>query len=99
MLVRHLDPDDGHKVIIWDRMADAVEEHDYDEDSHSSLKPAFVDDQGWTVSIRTGRLLFWLPESRRPRFYSSFATYESLIATGSEAGVLSLVDMSPFEGL
>jgi hypothetical protein len=80
-------------------MVDAVEEHDYDEGSHSSSKPTFREDQGWIVSVRTGRRLFWLPQNRRPWPSNSFATHESLIAAGSEAGVLSLLDMSPFEGL
>jgi hypothetical protein len=80
-------------------MAYAVEEHDYDEDSHSSSKPAFVEDQGWIVSLRMGRRLFWLPENRRPWSYHSLATHKSLIVTGSSTGVLSLINVSPFEGM
>jgi WD40 repeat protein len=99
VLVRHPYPTDGDKVTIWDRMADAVEEHDYDEDSHSSPKPSFKVVWSWIVSVRTGRRLFWLPESRRPGPGNLFATHKSLIATASSDGFLSLLDMSPFEGL
>jgi hypothetical protein len=55
-----------NKVIVWDRMTDSMEEYDHDQDSHPSLKPTFIVDQGWIVSVRTGRRLIWLPESRRP---------------------------------
>jgi WD40 repeat protein len=97
--VRHLEPDENDKVIVWDRITDAMEEHDYDQDSHSSLKPVFVEDRGWVVSARTGRQLFWLPESRRPSCRDSVATRGNLIAIGSSTGVLSLLDMSPLGGL
>jgi hypothetical protein len=99
--VRYLEPYDDNKVIVWDRVADAVEEHDYNQDTHSSLRPPFDYDQGWIVSVRTGRRLLWLPQSRRPFFdnkENSFATHGNLIATGSGDGVVSLMDMSPFAG-
>jgi hypothetical protein len=79
-----------------------VEVHDYDQDSHSYLKPAFdLDHRGWIVSARTGRRLVWLPEIRRPRNITcgSFATHGNLIAIGSGSGIFSLLDMSPFEGI
>jgi WD40 repeat protein len=98
--VRRLSPYEN-KVIVWDRMTDAVEEHDCNQVSRSSSKPAFHYDRGWIVSVRTGRRLFWLPESRRPYydgFCSSFATHGNLIAIGPSNGAFSLVDMSPFEG-
>jgi WD40 repeat protein len=97
--VCHLDPYYDNKVIVWDRMTDAVEKHDYNQDSHSSSKKAFGADQGWIVSMKTGRRLFWLPESRRPWLSGSFATHGNLIAIGSKTGVLLLMDMSPFEGI
>jgi WD40 repeat protein len=99
-LVRRLDPDDGNKVIVWDRMTNAVEEHDYDQEIHSPVNPAFdCDDQGWIVSVRTGKRLFWLPESRRPFYRHSFATHGNLIATASSIGVLSVLDLPPFENI
>jgi hypothetical protein len=98
--VQHSNSYYDNKVIVWNRMTDAVEEHDYDQDSHSSLKPTFGEDRGWIVSIRTGRRLIWLPESRRSLPYRTcFAIHGNLIATGSSSGVLSLLDLSPFEGI
>jgi WD40 repeat protein len=97
MLVRRLGAYYDGKVIVWDRVTNAVEEHDYDQDTHSSLNPAFHYDQGWIVSVNTGRRLIWLPERRRPYNGISYATHGNLIVIDSEPGVLSLLNLSPFE--
>jgi hypothetical protein len=97
--VRHFHSRYDSKVIIWDRVGNTREEHEYDEDIHSAARPAFIVEGDWIVSAITRRQLLWLPETRRPAYCGSYAVRGHMVAIGSAAGEISLMDMSAINGL
>lgn len=96
---RHWDHRCDSKVIVWDRVNDTVDEHDYDGDIDAVLIHNFYVREGWIVSGRTNRRLLWMPESRRSGCGVSIATHGDMFAVGSGGGVFSLFDMSPLISL
>jgi WD40 repeat protein len=91
VLVRAVLP--GAKVRIWDHASDTVEEISYDEETHSkSVLPYDVDD-GWIVSTKTKRRLFWLPKNRRPSD-SCMVVHGERLAIASTQGIFTLLDLS-----